>query len=242
MNLCIDIGNTRVKIAVFNTAGVCQLQQTLDAFSMGYLAELIDTYSVQKSMLASSGNMEAGWLDFLQQHIAQVFVLSCDLPLPIVNHYASPATLGNDRLSVAVAGHHLFPEDNVLVVDAGTCITYDFVQAGGFYKGGAILPGIQMRLRSMAEFTAKLPLVSAQLPESFVGNTTQASMQSGVMYGVLHELKGFVSQYQQQFGQLKLIITGGDAAYFESQLKNEIFAEPKLVLIGLNKILEYNSK
>ena len=242
MNLCIDIGNTRVKIAVFDQLGHCVEQQVLNAFDIQTIDSLRTKWSIKKLILASTATLQKAWLSFLEEGVEQFIRLSDALSLPISNHYASPKTLGNDRLSVAVGAHHLFPQENILVVDTGTCITYDFVQAGGIYHGGAILPGIEMRFKSMAAFTDKLPQVEAKWPDSFIGNTTQTSMQSGVMNGVLHELRGFKAQYQQCFGELKLIITGGDASYFESQLKNEIFAEPKLVLIGLNKILEYNSK
>ncbi len=242
MNLCIDIGNSTVKLAVFDANHQCLTKQVQSGFSTAPLDRLLDEWNIAKVILSATAEPPQLWWDVLQRQKRLVLRLSATLPVPLINRYKSPTTLGNDRLAVAVAAHHLYPKQQVLVVDAGTCITYDFVEAGGTYWGGAILPGIRMRFKSMASFTAKLPDVAASKPASFIGDNTVHSMQSGVMYGVLHELKGFKAQYEQQFGQLKLIITGGDASYFESQLKNEIFAEPNLVLLGLNTILEYNSK
>ena len=242
MNLCIDIGNTRVKLAIFDSNRRCKKVFVQASFEVQFIDDLFDQWKITKVILSATGTLPNEWLFFLQQKDIKIIELNADVALPIINRYASPSTLGNDRLSVVVAAQDLFPKQHVLVVDAGTCITYDFVDAAGEYWGGAILPGIQMRFRSMAHFTAKLPEVKALKPASFIGDTTTHSLQSGVMYGVLHELNGFKAQYEQQFGQLKLIITGGDASYFESQLKNEIFAEPNLVLMGLNTILEYNSK
>jgi type III pantothenate kinase len=242
MNLCIDIGNSFVKLAVFNAEAVLLSSIRFPDVDIEQFATLINDYKVQQAILSSVRTDNKALIVLLRNYLKKVIVLSSEIAIPVSNSYKTPETLGNDRLAVVVAATVLFPQENVLIVDAGTCITYDFITENNEYLGGSILPGIDMRFKSMAEFTAKLPLADKEVLDSFVGNSTLTSLQTGVMHGVLHEIKGFKEQYQQQFGNIRLIVTGGDASYFESQLKNEIFAEPNLVLIGLNRILNYNTK
>ncbi len=240
MNLCIDIGNTRVKTAVFDQQNKLQeLEISLD-FELQNLAAIIQKYGCTAAIVSSVRTKEKPLEIFLKKELKTVLNLKSTTPIPIQNDYQTPQTLGKDRLAAVVGATALLAQQNVLVVDAGTCITYDFVTKQGVYKGGSILPGIVMRFESMAHFTAQLPLVKAEVLTSFVGTTTPSSMQTGVLYGVLHELRGFRKQYEAKFGTIQVIVTGGDTTYFESQFKNEIFAQPNLVLVGLNKILNYN--
>ena len=162
--------------------------------------------------------------------------------LPIRNKYKTPDTLGNDRLANAIAANFLFPEHNVLVIDAGTCVKYDFVSAKGEYLGGSISPGLDMRFKAMHEFTGKLPLVKYGKSKSLIGNTTLTAMQTGVVIGMTEEMKGFVKRYQAQYKNLKIILTGGDSQRFVNDLNLSIFAASDLVNIGLNEIIRFNMK
>jgi type III pantothenate kinase len=240
MNLCIDVGNTRVKLAIFDSKGILLELQVYDNLDRSILQSIIKKFACTNAIISSVRGNHTGEQLFLKQKVTNLYCLTADLPVPIQNRYKTPQTLGKDRLAAIVGATVLIPNQNILVVDAGTCITYDFITKRSEYLGGSILPGIVMRFKSMAHFTAKLPLIEKEELDSFIGTTTKTSMQTGVMQGVLHELIGFKMQYQEKFGNINVIVTGGDASYFESQLKNEIFAQPNLVLVGLNRILDYN--
>jgi type III pantothenate kinase len=162
------------------------------------------------------------------------------VPLPVVNLYATPLTLGVDRLAGVCGAQQIFPLQHCLVIDAGTCITYDFLDKEGKYYGGGISPGLKMRFQAVHTFTAKLPLVTPKGHVPLIGNSTESCIQSGVVNGVLAELDGIIDQYGKKFEGLRVILCGGDAMFFENQLKASIFASPELVLIGLNSILNYN--
>jgi type III pantothenate kinase len=239
MNLCVDIGNSQLKMGGYNQAGELLGVVRSEVWDEQRLVEQLQTWKIRRAIVSSVRGQDQKLVQLLQTALESVYLLSAELALPIVNAYATPTTLGNDRLAVAVAAASLYPHQNALVVDAGTCITYDFVTAAGEYLGGSILPGIEMRFRAMHEFTAKLPLVERAALPSFIGNSTQTSLQTGVLYGVLHELEGFANQYRQEFGPIVILVTGGSLPYFDSQLKSRIFAHPNLVLDGLNAILQY---
>lgn len=160
--------------------------------------------------------------------------------LPIRNLYLTPKTLGTDRLANAVAGNFLFPRKNVLVIDVGTCIKYDFVNARAEYLGGSISPGLSMRFRAMHEFTGKLPMVSEERPKVLTGRSTSEAMQTGVFAGVEEEIRGVISRYKKKYVQLAVVITGGDSRRFVRELNLSIFAAPDLVNLGLNEITRFN--
>ncbi|MFK7796975.1 MAG: type III pantothenate kinase [Aureispira sp.] len=239
MNVCLDIGNTQLKIGYYQEQGLLEEVQVVPDWQLANLEQKLKEKNIKRAIISSVQQEDKALLQYLKEQLEQVHVLSTKLSLPIVIDYATPTTLGNDRLAVAVAAAQLYPQQNVLVVDAGTCITYDFVTAAGHYLGGSILPGIDMRFRAMHEFTAKLPQANYTTLSTFVGNSTETSLQTGVLYGVLHELEGFAAQYRQQFGSIIVLVTGGSLPHFESQLKSKIFAQPNLVLDGLNAILQY---
>jgi type III pantothenate kinase len=169
-----------------------------------------------------------------------VYVLDYRLPVPVTNGYATPETLGMDRLAAVVGATALHPGRPCLVVDLGTCITYDLVDAAGYYHGGGISPGLRMRFRAMHTFTARLPLIEPEPHAALIGTSTRTAMQSGVVNGLVAELEGMMSRYGAQFPPLTTILCGGDALFFETQLKGIIFVVPELVLLGLNRILLYN--
>jgi type III pantothenate kinase len=166
--------------------------------------------------------------------------LSPAVPLPIKLNYQTVATLGNDRIALAVAAAGLFPGQNVLIIDAGTCITYDFINVNNEYCGGGISPGILMRFKALNTFTSKLPLVSKVNYAGLIGDSTDNSIRSGVINGTIAEVNGIIEQYEHMFSDLKILLTGGDTNYFDKNLKNNIFANSNLVLEGLNMILDCN--
>lgn len=156
------------------------------------------------------------------------------------NNYRTPESLGVDRIAGVVGANALFPHVNNLVIDMGTCITYDYIDAEGIYWGGGISPGMNLRFRAMSDHTVNLPNAEFDDPIGLLGNTTITCIQSGVINGICEELNGIINRYQSEKGDINVILCGGDANSFESKIKAHIFASPKLVLIGLNRILEYN--
>ena len=162
--------------------------------------------------------------------------------LPIHNHYHSPETLGKDRLAAAVAGVAVYPGQNVLVINAGTAITYDLVTSGGDYLGGAISPGMNMRFRALHTFTQQLPLLTYTEIDFLTGNNTEQSILSGVINGMAAEMEGMIACYQKEHPGIKVILSGGDLNYFVNRLKISIFALPNIVIYGLQQILAFNDK
>ena len=170
-----------------------------------------------------------------------VIYITGETPVPLQMNYSTPETLGPDRIAAAVYGKKMFPDNNVLIIQTGTCITYEFVSKEGEYSGGSISPGIDMRLKSMNTFTAKLPLVKKQEIDYLIGNTTQESVLSGVINGCIAEIDGIIDQYRKNFSDIKVVAGGGDIFFFDKKLKNRIFATENLVLKGLNEILKFNN-
>ncbi len=239
MNLIIDIGNTRTKLAIFGKGRMLKTGYLSAGWTMSDLQPFIGKRQIDHVAIASVAEPDAKLLE----HLAQTFDLlnlSESTPVPIKNAYRTPRTLGRDRLAVAVAAAHLFPQKNALIIDAGTCITYDFIDSDGTYRGGSICPGIHMRLEAMHRLTARLPLVKAGQMRNTVGRDTKTSLQTGAQWGALLEMTGFIGHYRDLFGEIEVLLTGGDANYFANHLKTKIFVNPNLVLIGLNQILNYN--
>lgn len=232
VKLIIDQGNTRTKVALFESDTILK---------QGVLSSIdeIAAWSAQASRaIVSSVNVADEMLSFLSA--IPIIRLGETTPVPIINRYATPETLGNDRLAAVVAGAKQFSKQNVLLIDAGTCITFDFLNAQNEYLGGSIAPGLLMRAKALHAQTARLPLVTLTSKSALVGTDTISSMQSGIINGALAEIDGIIDRYKQQYPDLKVLMTGGDAAFFDKGLKNSIFADPNLVLKGLNEILDYN--
>ncbi|MBI3218246.1 MAG: type III pantothenate kinase [Bacteroidetes bacterium] len=236
MNLVVDVGNTRIKAATFDGE---QLLESFQFATVNDLREGIKNLTFQYVLICSV-NQEAEEFNFLQPTVKKFF-LSPQLPLPIKNAYATPRTLGVDRLAGACGAYALYPGKNCLVVDAGTCINYEFLDDSGTYHGGAISPGIDMRFKAMHTFTARLPLVERNENANWIGNSTESCMQSGVMNGVVAEVENTIAWYREKYPSVVVLICGGDAPFFENRLKPTIFAAPDLVLKGLNRILRYNA-
>jgi type III pantothenate kinase len=237
---CIDIGNTRIKVAffegnqlkellIFQHFGVVEARNLLQQHPEATI--IISSTAKDNNELIEVLKLSHRWIQFTQ-----------NTPVPFINEYATPQTLGLDRIALAAAAVSLFPGENVLVIDAGTCITLEMIEKSGKYLGGSIHPGIKMRLEAMHRYTGKLPLLTPENAPSLTGNDTTTCMQAGAVLGAAKEIDGFISAYLTQYPDCKVILTGGDADKFFSMLKNEIFALPNLVLMGLQKIAEYNVK
>ena len=227
MNLVVDIGNTVIKTACFKN----NILQERNIVTEEELAALL--HKKWDGIIISSVRKD--------KPFSGALLLDQTTPLPITSTYATPQTLGVDRIAAVVGANYLFPSTNCLVLDIGTCITYDLITNGGVYEGGIISPGWQMRLDAMHKLTAKLPSLEKEIPSSVIGKSTVECMQIGAYEGFIGEINGIIEQYNSIKHDLKVLICGGDAKTFESKLKAPIFAEPNLVLIGLNRILEYNN-
>jgi len=239
MKLILDIGNTRVKAAVFENDTLLEVFVFEKTALLVTLQEIKKTYLIDAGILASVADVSSEML----REVLQFFpflVLSSKTQVPFVNSYATPDTLGVDRLALIAAAVATYPQENVLVIDAGSCVTFDVVTKEAEYLGGAISPGLQMRYKALHQFTGKLPLLSVSDPEKIVGTTTEESMHTGVVRGLSHEIEGAIQEYQSKYSELTIVLTGGDANFLGNQLKSVIFAHPNFVLEGLHTILTYN--
>ena len=241
MNLIIDIGNTSTKLAVFQRDKVL-IAKTVEGFSLVIEVEnLLKQFTeIKRGFVSSVGFLSEDELKTLEKRLPMT-VLSSTLKLPFKVHYKTPNSIGADRLALMAAAATQYSEKNVLVIDAGSCITYDFIDSKNNYLGGAIAPGIQMRYKSLGDFTSSLPTLQKRVPKNSIGNSTHNSIHSGVINGVLYEIKGAINEYQNKYPDLTVILTGGDADFLCKQLKISIFANSDFLLEGLNFLLEYNS-
>jgi type III pantothenate kinase len=239
MNLAIDIGNTLVKLAVFDNGQMAGFQ-TLDDISIPVLQKFVESHpGIDASILAAVKDFPTEIETFLKDNF--LFIrFDTKTPVPLRSSYETPETLGADRLAVAVSAHALMPLDNLLIINAGTAITYDLVDKEGIHHGGAISPGLSIRFKALHTFTGRLPLLDRITDMPLIGKSTAESILSGVLNGALAEVDGMIERYALLYPGLKTILSGGDNNYFDKRLKNKTFAIPNLVLTGLNIILEYN--
>ena len=238
MNLTIDIGNTNIKIALFENDKII-MTRIYEEFTIKQLNDLKNIYKFRNVILSS-----VIFDDFLIKdlHLDQYnFIeLTYKTPLPIKNLYNSPETLGNDRLAAVAGANKIFPDNTVLVIDTGTAITYDIITGNAEYTGGNISPGLTMRFHALNAFTDKLPLLNKSEKFYDFSSTTEDAIVSGVQKGIIYEIEGYIKETGKQYNDLKVILTGGDAKFFDKMLKKRIFVEPNLISIGLNTILEHN--
>lgn len=242
MQLVIDYGNTCVKLAVFASSGDILYQCKWDEPTQHDYQALLQTYRIDAAIVCSVVEVSAPLLQFLKQQIAYVLVLDHQTPLPIINAYKTPNTLGYDRLAAAVGANAMHPNTPLLVIDAGTAITYDFVSPNNEFVGGNIAPGAAMRFNALHHFTQKLPQLSlsADVPQQTLGFNTQTAIQLGVVNGIVYEIEGYIKELREKYPQLLIFLTGGDAFFFERRIKSSIFVFPNLLLFGLHRILMYN--
>jgi len=240
-NLLIDVGNTLIKTALSDSKGLTDYRNWE---SSSDLANYVDQLAISIVFISSVTDKHEDIVALLKKDIA-IKIFSKETPLPIKVHYKTKETLGLDRIAAIMGAYELFPSKNSLVIDIGTCITYDFLDENGNYHGGGISPGIGIRLKSLHDYTSKLPNVDISQFENqpaVTGDSSVNSILSGVLNGILFEIEGFISAYSGQYEFLNTIITGGDSYRFESTIKAPIFVAPKLILIGLNRILKENDE
>ena len=239
MNLIIDIGNTTAKWAIFEEGKMIKADrcsnQSLDA-----LETLYRQYPIKKGILSSVITLNEKVRQQLKELPFPVLEFTYQTPIPVRNLYQTPKTLGMDRLAAVIAAYTQHPNTPSLVIDAGTCITYDFIDEAGQYQGGNISPGVDMRFKALHAFTDKLPHVSATGETPDYGKSTETAIRSGVIRGIEHEICGYIQQQKKNYPSLLVFLTGGTEFSFDTNLKSGIFADGFLVLKGLNRILEYN--
>ena len=248
MNLCIDQGNSRTKVALMTDEGKIIKGFIYKQFSSSDVERLFDLYDITDSIISSVVNIEAAVVNTLSRRSQHFVLFDHVTPVPIINRYETPQTLGQDRLAAAVGAKSLCPDENLLIIDVGSAITYDFVTEQGEFAGGNIAPGLKMRFTMLNRMTNKLPLVDVDENEliPLFGRSTRDAIVAGVIRGVAYEVKGYMRTLQEKMPHFKTFITGGNAAYVMNNVrtsrneKREMRYEKHLVLIGLNEILRYN--
>ena len=238
MELTLDIGNTASKATVFYKDKI-RWTRSYKNLVLGDLKSIFQKYPIEAVILSSVVTTKKSLVRFLGSG-SNFVMLTSTTKVPLKNRYKTPATLGSDRLAAAAGAAKLFPKKNVLVIDAGTCIKYDFVTAKREYLGGSISPGLRMRFLSLHNFTDRLPLIEPEPIRDFTGTSTKNSIVTGVEHGIVSEINGFIALYKKRHGSIKVVLSGGDAPLFAGHIKSSIFAAPNLIHIGLHEILKHN--
>lgn len=238
MNLIIDIGNSFVKAAVFQRGKIIGMRKFSEADREKEIKEIFNSHSPIEKIIVSDVTGEAL---FLEKFKVPLLELGPSTKLPFKNLYKTPETLGKDRIALMAAAVQHFPKKNVLVIDAGTCLTFDIKNKRDEYLGGSISPGLKMRFEALNHFTAKLPLIAPATGVELTGNDTESSILSGVIMGMIKEIDGVIEEYKALYEDLTVILTGGDAQLLSIRLKNSIFANSNFLFEGLNYILEFNN-
>jgi type III pantothenate kinase len=235
--LVIDIGNTRNRAAVFFQEEMLDFFE-FDELSLEYFEGLKSKYQFDKALICSVSGKDLSEFE----SNADIIILNSSTKLPFQNLYLSPNTLGADRKALVSAAYQLKPQKNCLIIDAGTCVTYDFIEKSGNYLGGSISPGLQMRLKAMNYFTGKLPLPDWNGVGDLIGNVTNSCLKSGAFWGLIGEIEYFINEYETNFDGIEVLFTGGDSEVLSIHLKRPLFVVPHLIMFGLNKILNFNVK
>tara|TARA_R110000787_G_scaffold13189_2_gene41692 strand:- start:7989 stop:8723 length:735 start_codon:yes stop_codon:yes gene_type:complete len=240
MNLIIDVGNTLIKLAVFeNNSLISKVNSTQKEFENNFQKITEEYTDISDVIISSVGNFSEKEILFIQKKY-QTIILTYQTKIPFINQYKTPKTLGVDRIALVSSAATQYPKENVLIIDVGSCITYDFLNSNNEYLGGSISPGIDLRYQALHNYTDKLPLLKPKIPKKTLGNTTESSMHVGVIQGVVNEIDGFIAAYKLKHKELTIILTGGGAHYLVDSLKNDIFANSNFLLEGLNYILQNN--
>lgn len=243
LNLVLDIGNTRLKIGLFDGNRLAEQANWTD-WTLEELVSFGNQAGADRVIVSSVATPERDTVRRLAASFPLALELTHETPLPFANTYRTPETLGKDRLAAVAGAQALFPGRNCLVIDCGTCIKYDLLTADGVYRGGNIAPGAAMRIRAMHTFTARLPEVAMRMPEDMVGYSTETALQNGALRGAVLEMAGFAAQFEQRASPLTVVLTGGDAEFLTPHLVDlpGRILEPQLTLYGLNHILEFNDR
>ena len=238
MNLIVDIGNTCLKIALFEKNNLIEKSYLLDNY-LDNIKNILSKNPVENSIVSNVGEINDELISVLNDN-TDLVLFNNILKLPFKNTYSSEETLGQDRIALVSSASYQFPDENVLIIDAGTCITYDFKNHNNEYIGGGISPGIKMRFKSLNLFTSKLPLIDVFDDFELIGNNTKESLISGVVNGTTMEIDGIIQQYCDKFKNIRIILTGGDSKFLLKRIKNTIFADQNFLTKGLNYLLEAN--
>lgn len=240
MNLIIDIGNSSTKFAIFDGKEIKASFRSKE-FSCEILEKKLSPYKLEKAIISSVRDTPDYIFDLMTVNIPFVHILKHTSKLPFKIEYETPETLGSDRIAAVAGAYNSFKGENILVIDAGTAITFDFLY-GKRYKGGNISPGLNMRFRALNKFTGKLPLVNQPSEYSFPGQNTADAIASGVITGVTYEINEYIRTFEKKHTEFKVILTGGDSGYLKDKIDYKIIYMPDIVIEGLNYILEYNAK
>lgn len=239
LNICIDWGNTLVKAGIFENGQLTASFSYPAHDAHMRIVELVEEHQPAYAIISSVSSKSAELEGMLGGKVKKMLKMDDRTSTPVMNAYSSDS-VGADRLAMAVGAHYAYPGKNNLVVCMGTCITYNFVQNNRTFRGGAISPGLHMRLKAMHEFTDKLPEVSLDGETLLLGYDTETCMRSGAVFGIMSEVDGMVKEFAAKYSDFNAVLTGGDMRYFEGKLKCEIFADPDIILKGLNIILKHN--
>ena len=240
LNLIIDIGNTAAKVALFDGGEMVEVL-TESNQSLDCLEALCVKYPVEQGIVATVIDLSERVLAALVALPFPLLWLDSKTPLPVTNLYETPETLGYDRMAAVVGANEQYPRRDILVIDAGTCITYEFIDSKGQYHGGNISPGMQMRFKALNQFTGRLPLIDSNGRKLPMGRDTETAIRAGVLKGMEYEISGYIESMKHKYPELLVFLTGGDEFSFDSSVKSIIFADRFLVLKGLNRILNYNN-
>lgn len=243
MNLCLDFGNTNCKAAIVENDIITQSFHFLKTQALQAIEDILLEFQPQKAIIASVIGIDPLIKVLLDEKCTQVLVLKAQTDLPFVNAYATPESLGVDRLALVAGAIKVFPGENCLVISIGTAITYNFITASKFFRGGAISPGPRLRFESLHTQTEKLPLIVGESGFApILGFDTESSIRSGVINGIAGELEYFIQEFKKEHDTIRVVITGGYSSLFVNKIKNQIFADPKFLMKGLNLILNHNAR
>ena len=240
MNVVLDIGNSLLKAGLFkNNKLVKKYNFEVDYYNN--IKNLLETNDVLFSIVSNVSNPNKRLINLLNSR-TKLIKFNTDLNVPFINKYKTKKTLGDDRVALITSALIQYPNENVLIIDLGSCITYDLIKSNKEYVGGAISPGLKMRYKSLNTFTSNLPLLEPKDANYLIGKNTEESIHSGVINGIIGELNHSISQYKSDNKEIKIILTGGDSKFLFNKIKNSIFATSNFLLLGLNFLIELNKK
>ena len=239
MNLIVDIGNTSTKLAVYENGEKLSVSR-INELNCKEIEKELKGLNIQRAIVSSVKELPPFVNDLLFTYIPFVHVLSHNSKLPFAIEYDTPETLGTDRIAAAAGAFNLFPVANILIIDAGTALTFDYL-IGKIFKGGNISPGLTMRFRALNKFTGRLPLVSPSENYTFPGQNTTDAITAGVITGVIYEINEYIRTFSREQTDIKIVLTGGDSEYLKNKINYHYTYMPDIVTDGLNIILEYNA-
>ncbi len=240
MNLIYDIGNTSNKLAVYDK-GEKVFSSRSKGFNCDDICKIISHYKIEKGIICSVKLLPDFIYDLISINIPKTHILTHNTKLPFKNEYSTPETLGSDRIAAVAGAYFMYPGRNVLVIDAGTAVTYDYL-SGKVYKGGNIAPGLSMRFKALHKFTSKLPLCSTIERFDSPGKNTIQAITAGVINGLIYEINEYIRSFQENNIDSMVVLTGGDSEYLKERISYKVNFQPDLLFTGLNHILEYNEK